>query len=91
MVEKEAKEEKIIDLNRYSTAKQSTLTAGRIDTVKKFLAGTIKNTQLPKWAKRYEKHLTLKDDNVYLDDKRVVADEEVKAGLGLCPLEQLVN
>ena len=70
------KEEKLIDLNRYSTAKQSTLTKSHIDTVKKFLAGTIKNAQLPKWAKRYEKHLSLKDDNVYLDDRRVVADEE---------------
>ena len=73
---KEKKEDKIIDLNRYSTDKQSTLTKSHVETVKKFLAGTIKNTQLPKWAKRYEKHLTLKDDNVYLDDRRVVADEE---------------
>ena len=71
------KDEKIIDLNRYSIGKQSTLTLKHLDIVKKFLAGTIKDTQqLPKWAKRYKEKLTIKDGNVYLDGKRVVADEE---------------
>ena len=76
MVKKD-NEDKVIDLNRYAIGKQSTLTMKHLDTVKKFLAGTSKDTQaLPKWAKRYKDKLTLKDDNVYLDDKRVVADEE---------------
>lgn len=64
----------LIELNRYRNVNQKD-----VDNTKLFVAGKIKESELPTWAKRFKDDLSVKDNQLILGDRIVVSNQEREA------------
>ena len=65
----------LIELNRYRNVNQKD-----VDNTKLFVAGKIKESELPTWAKRFKDDLSVnKTNQLILGDRIVVSNQEREA------------
>ena len=64
----------LIELNRYRNVNEKD-----VDNTKLFVAGKIKESELPTWAKRFKDDLSVKTNQLMLGDRIVVSNQEREA------------